>query len=143
MHIIVCLDDQNGMLFNRRRQSRDRAVTADIIKMVQSTSGAKLWMTEYSAPLFATAGQETGTPIDIRIDNEMLSRAGEADYCLVENLPLQGCEGAVRSVTAYRWNRRYPSDVRLDVDLAAWQRVDSTDFPGYSHERITKETYLR
>ena len=32
MRVIVCLDDRNGMLFNRRRQSRDRRVVEDILR---------------------------------------------------------------------------------------------------------------
>ena len=30
MTLYVCLDDKNGMLFNNRRQSRDRVVLEDI-----------------------------------------------------------------------------------------------------------------
>ena len=30
MQIIVCLDTKNGMMFNHRRQSRDREVLNDI-----------------------------------------------------------------------------------------------------------------
>ena len=30
MNIIVCLDDNQGMLFNKRRQSKDRQVLEDI-----------------------------------------------------------------------------------------------------------------
>ena len=32
MNIIVCLDDNLGMLFNKRRQSKDRRVLEDIEK---------------------------------------------------------------------------------------------------------------
>ena len=32
MKIIACLDDNNGLLFNNRRQSRDRVVIEDILK---------------------------------------------------------------------------------------------------------------
>ena len=35
MKIIVCLDDNSGMMFNRRRQSRDRVVIDDIIACAQ------------------------------------------------------------------------------------------------------------
>ena len=50
MIAIVCLDDENGMLFNGRRQSRDRVVTERIALLA---AGKKLWMNEYSAGLFA------------------------------------------------------------------------------------------
>ena len=32
MKIIVCLDDYGGMLFNHRRQSRDRVLIADVMQ---------------------------------------------------------------------------------------------------------------
>ena len=32
MQVILCLDDRNGMMFNHRRQSRDRAVIQDILE---------------------------------------------------------------------------------------------------------------
>ena len=30
MNIIICLDDNNGMMFNKRRQSQDRILRADL-----------------------------------------------------------------------------------------------------------------
>ena len=50
MHIIVCLDDQNGMAFNHRRQSRDRVVTEDICILAD---GRPLWMNKNSVALFS------------------------------------------------------------------------------------------
>ena len=47
----------------------------------------------------------------------------------------------IRTLTVYRWNRRYPADVFLDVDLSGWRRVSCWEFPGHSHERISKEVY--
>ena len=44
MKIIICLDDDNGMMFNNRRQSRDEKVVKDIIEM---TDGHSLWMNDY------------------------------------------------------------------------------------------------
>ena len=34
MYIIICLDDNNGLAFNHRRQSQDRIVAEDIRKTV-------------------------------------------------------------------------------------------------------------
>ena len=31
MTVFICLDDKNGMLFNHRRQSRDKAVIEDML----------------------------------------------------------------------------------------------------------------
>lgn len=40
MIIIACTDDNQGMLFNHRRQSQDRVQRQ---RMLQRTGGAKLW----------------------------------------------------------------------------------------------------
>ena len=34
MKVIVCVDDNNGMMFNNRRQSRDRILIEDVVKSV-------------------------------------------------------------------------------------------------------------
>ena len=46
---IVCLDQEDGLLFNGRRQSRDRVVTEKILSI---TEGKPLWMSAYSRRIF-------------------------------------------------------------------------------------------
>ena len=46
---IVCLDQEDGLLFNGRRQSRDRVVTEKILSM---TEGKPIWMSAYSRRIF-------------------------------------------------------------------------------------------
>ncbi len=45
----LCLDQEDGLLFNGRRQSRDRVVTEKILSM---TEGKPLWMSAYSRRIF-------------------------------------------------------------------------------------------
>ena len=58
MKIIVCVGDNNAMLFHNRRISRDRAVIEDILRMVskevKKDGRARIWMNEYSSELFRT-----------------------------------------------------------------------------------------
>ena len=49
MVLIICLDDDNGMMFNHRRQSQDRELRKHLMTL---TSGKKLWMNHYSAKQF-------------------------------------------------------------------------------------------
>ena len=49
MKIIVCVDDNNGMMFNKRRQSRDRVLIQDIIA---NLDGSNLLIAPYSEKLF-------------------------------------------------------------------------------------------
>ena len=37
----------------------------------------------------------------------------------------------------------YPYDVVFDIDLRQWNLVNSTDFEGKSHEKITMEVYSK
>ena len=39
MHLILCLDNRNGMSFNKRRQSRDRVIDADIENLSSQEEG--------------------------------------------------------------------------------------------------------
>ena len=43
MIVMVCIDDHNGMMFNHRRQSRDRAVIERVLRCAESS---RLWMRE-------------------------------------------------------------------------------------------------
>ena len=52
MHIIICLDDDNGMLFHDRRQSQDVKLRADVLERLGERM---LWMNAYSARQFADA----------------------------------------------------------------------------------------
>ena len=36
MNIIVCLDDKNGLMFNKRRQSQDKILRTNIKELVKN-----------------------------------------------------------------------------------------------------------
>lgn len=134
MRVIACVDDNGGMMFNQRRQSRDRILVADIVEM---TAKQKLWMNEYSAQLFASSDEEG------MIDEEFLRKAGKEDFCFVENQSVQPYLDRVNEIIIYRWNRKYPYDFCFDVNLQGWKMIDKKEFQGASHEKITREVYRR
>ena len=135
MHIIVCLDDRDGMLFNRRRQSSDRAVCDHILTRLQQP----LWVSPYSAKLFADH------PDQIFVAEDPLADCPEDGICFLENIPLEPYTDRITKVTVYRWNRHYPADRKfpLAAVLVNWQLGESGEFAGNSHERITWEVYER
>ncbi len=139
MNIIVCIDDDGGMLFNKRRQSRDRILLEDLLAMVKET-GQLLWIAPFSVKLFGA--DEEMCPF-FTVDETFLEKANEQDFCFVENMPLQQYEDNIESLIIYRWNRKYPADTYLDIDLTKWKVEETKEFAGSSHEKITREVYRK
>lgn len=135
MHIIVCLDDRDGMLFNKRRQSQDRWVRQRVAGL---SAGGVLRMNGYSARQF-----EPECIPHAQISHNFLTEAAPGDWCFVENEPLSPFEEQIESLVIFRWNRVYPAETRLDVPLDRWKLTESGEFPGYSHDKITMEVYRR
>ena len=137
MLIIACVDERNGMMFNYRRQSRDSVVYQDVLR---ECYGKRLYMNAYSGNLFAES-----EGVDIRISEDILSRAGDEDACFIEDIELAGFEDQIRQVILYKWNRKYPADRYFTLNLSdgSWECQKTEEFKGSSHERITKEVYQR
>ena len=135
MVVYIAIDDEKGLMFNHRRQSQDRILRADILA---DCSGDKLWMHSYSAPLFETESGE-----QFIIDDAFLDKAEEADYCYVETDNLVEYEDKISKLILYRWNRLYPADLYFEINLSNWTRIESKDFAGSSHDKITKEVWVR
>lgn len=131
MNVIICLDDNQGMLFNKRRQSRDVKVIEDIATLTD-----KLWIHSFSEKLFEGI-------LDTNIDVAFLHKALENEYCFVENEKLLPYLDAIEKIIIYKWNRKYPSDFKLDLNLDEWKLIESVDFIGNSHEKITREIYVK
>ena len=136
MIAIVCVDNGGGMLFNSRRVSRDRAVYLDI---AENLRGHTLYMAEYSRSLFSDC------KISAMISDGFLEMAGGGEYCFVENRALASYADRLEGMVIYRWNRDYPKDFLLDVapEKLGLTLRETSDFKGNSHEKITKEIYVK
>lgn len=134
MHIIVCVDDRGGMLFNSRRQSRDRLLIADVMSYL---GDKKIYISSFSKILFE--GFEDRYIIDDTIPKGL--RAD--DICFVENVDVLPYIGDINCITVYRWNRAYPGDTFFKVDLEreGFALSSTYEFAGYSHEKITREIF--
>ena len=123
-------------MFNHRRQSRDRTVVADIIASAES---GVLYLAPYSEKLFLDTG---ATYVS---DDEFLWMASAEDLCFVEDRHLSSVADRIEEVTVYRWNRNYPTDFSFDLDLSAlgFCLRETTEWEGYSHDKITKEIFVR
>lgn len=135
MVLIVCVDDNMGMLFNRRRQSQDRVLRERVLEF---TKGKHLWMNHYSLGQFGEAAQ-------INTDEAFMNEAAPEDYCFAEDCALEQYEQWIDKIILYKWNRRYPADMYFDIPLAehGWHLERTEDFVGSSHEKITEEVYVK
>lgn len=130
----VCIEDRGGMLFNHRRVSRDRAQQTDLLLYC---AGRRLWMNAYSAALFSQDAE------NITVDEDFLHKAADGEVCFVEDQLLLPVLERLEALVVYHWNRTYPSDFKLDLDLGCFVLTEQTEFPGNSHETITREIYER
>ena len=134
MIVIVCLDERGGMMFNNRRQSRDKAVIDRIVEIVQ---GSKLWLSSYSKSLFDQVA------ILLEVDDNFLQKAGNGEFCFVENADITQYTPKIEKLYIFRWNRHYPADFYFTLDLAEYRMITQSEFMGNSHEKITLEVYER
>ncbi|MGN0400266.1 MAG: ribonuclease Z [Blautia sp.] len=132
MYLIACVDDRMGMLFNHRRVSRDKKVSLDILDLCKENY---LYIEESSALLFAEVPCEK-----IRIIKDFSSADLKGQYVFLEN-PEKIQEQDTEEIILYRWNRKYPADRYFPIDLTRWKMLETWEFPGNSHEKITKERY--
>ncbi len=133
MNIIVCVDDDLGMLFGGRRQSRDKAVTEDILRTVGE---GKLYISPFSSPLFGESSEK------VVISESFLDDARTDDFCFIEDADVGGIKSKIGKVIIYKWNRRYPADKCFCVELLGGKSPLSIyNFKGNSHDKITKEVY--
>lgn len=132
MKLLVCIEDRGGMAFNGRRESRDRIVIADMIMEAQE----QLYVERFSEKLFE------GKDGVIVIDNVLTDAPEDATVFLEDRGP-GGFEAKIDEVVIYYWNKVYPYDVVMDLDMDQYMLKDSREFKGYSHEKITKETYVK
>lgn len=130
MTLIVCLDQQNGLMFNNRRQSFDRYVQNMIQERV---SDQPLIVAEYSIKKFPDAQAVNTMP------------ASFDGFCFAETKELAtSCLPFAETVIVYRWDKSYPADTYFSVEESElFELTDSFEFEGYSHETVTEEIYVR
>lgn len=134
MKIIICLDQNNGISFNNRRQSQDKKVIMDVKEIL---GDKELLVSEYSVSLF------TSFDIPIKKCSNLLEEANDTDYVFVESIDVNQYTENINELIIYRWNRSYPFDTTFNIDLSEFSLVSQTDFIGSSHKRITKEIYVK
>ena len=93
-------------------------------------------MNTYSAKIFPEDNR-------ITVSENYLEEAGVQDLCFVEKEPLATYFDKIDECIVFKWNRVYPADQHLDIDISKMTKVQEEEFVGFSHEKITMEVYER
>lgn len=127
MILITCIDNRKGIMFNKRRVSKD---TLLIERLKGITKENKIYVSEYSKPLFDG------------FDNLVLSieNLTNNDFYFLED---EDYNGNIDKIIIYKWNRDYPADKYFDIDLSSYELISTQDFQGASHDLITEEIYIK
>lgn len=132
MNIIVCVDKNLGISFNHRRVSSDKTIMSDILTLIK---GNTISISEFSKVIFNS--YLGNYHISEEIPNSF------SDWFFLENDTIESYQNDINTLVIYNFNRIYPSDIKLKIDLSKFDLVSSTDFPGNSHETITRIIYKR
>lgn len=134
MILVICIDENGGMLFNNRRQSQDKILRERLLSLVNDS---KLMMNSFSKNQF------TDDMPNIVVSDDFLEQSTCGDFCFVENIDITPYLKNAEQIIVYKWNRAYPFDMKFDISILDndWQLCSKVDFVGSSHEKITEEVY--
>lgn len=135
MIVMVCVDDKNGMMFNKRRQSQDRVLRQHMLEL---TGEKKLWVNAYSKKQFSEEDESR-----IAVVEEGFQSIQPGEYCFLESEDPAQYKDQIEELILFHWNRSYPADLHCTLDLSDWNLKETEEFAGYSHEKITQERYER
>lgn len=133
MTLYFCLDDRKGLSFNHRRQSRDAALLEDLHRR----AGDNLVADPISLRLLEMAGL-TCRPAPRNVED-----LASGDHYFVEGRPAGDWISQADTLVLYHWNRHYPADryFEADPEMLGFRLMETGEFPGRSHDKITWEVY--
>lgn len=134
LSVAVCVDERGGMTFFGKRQSRDRVL---IQELLDSTKG-KVYIRKFSSLLFE------GHEDRIVVCEDPFSGAGDDDVIFIEDMPLKDKTNEIDRLIVYCWGKVYPSDKKLGFKPEeCFRAIESSEFAGSSHDKITKTVYKK
>ena len=146
MIIIVCVDNNNGIAFNGRRQSQDATVCQDIARLAD---GHKLWATHYGSKLFRDNETSEIRHLEICVADDPMTMAKDEEFVFLDaDMPSEDTITQYRpeAFIIYHWNTTYPADRKLNINrLIKSQQERYPSFHsihtlhGEVHETITRE----
>lgn len=135
MILIVSIDENGGMAFNHRRQTRDKKQREYLNNIL---GGKTVYMSNYTAKLFVPDFPD----VNCIVDDNYLTKAGETDFVICELDDLSGFYDKIDKLILFKWNRNYPFDVVFPkIITEKLKKTETKEFKGYSHELITVEVF--
>ena len=132
MKLIVCVDDNFGISFNKRRQSFDTLQMEDVKKIILNK---KVYLTSYTYDLYKS--MDLNFEI-IDEDTEFLNDS----FFIYEGDFIEKVFENVTEIICYYWNRNYPFDKTFE-DFKSFKEIDNFSFKGKSHDKITRKKYVK
>lgn len=129
--VAIAVDERMGIAFNKRRQSCDRIMIEELIR----SQAGKIYVSDYSKELFLDFEDR------IEVVKNPIEDCKDGACCFIELSGIENDLNEIGSLILYNWNRHYPSDTTLSVDLDNYTLVSTKEFAGSSHEKITKKIY--
>ncbi len=136
MKLIFCTGIRGEMLFNQRRVSRDKSISLDIAELV---GDGVIYMDAYSEELFEELAMNK------IISPSPMAKADEEDFVFIEKENPKSLVDNADTVIIYNFERRYPFDMKFDTPLTklGFVSLGTNEFAGNSHEKITREVFVR
>lgn len=136
MTVFLCLDNKGGMMFNKRRQSRDAKVIEDIARVADD---GLIYISDFSEILF----EESSASV-ICVPNPLEAASANA-FVFCEDSGISEFTEKIDRLIIYRWGEIYPSDMKLDInpESCGFRLKSTRKFKGKSHDNITREDYIK
>ena len=133
MIVMVCVDDKNGMMFNKRRQSQDRVLRQHMLELA---GDKKLWMNAYSRKQFP---KEDESRIAVAENGFQNIRSGE--YCFLEDKDPAQYKNRLRLIL-FHWRPNLPYRIFAVLWICQWKQKTAEGSQA-AHEKITQEWYVK
>lgn len=131
MKVIAAIADNNGIMFNNRRLSKDATLIDRILNKVEH-----VYVSPYTAKLFKDH------PDNITVV-ESFDEIPSDGWLFIEDDSLYPYFDSIDEVILYRWNRDYPADTFFHFPEEEYEMISEEDFAGSAHDEITEFIFKR
>ncbi len=124
----IVTDPEGGFSYKGKRIAQDRTVRRKILGLAP-----KIYMSEYTASQYLEADR----------DHISITEHPPIDDEAVYYLEAGHIPENTHMLMIYRLDASYPSDTRIVPDPRDWELMDTEEFAGHSHKKVTLERYRR